>query len=292
MMLLFSRSKSSVAKQTIIGHFGPILPALAFVCCFFLLPAVHLVQLSLQPQSGMSSQETALTLQNYVAAVSEPVYLATFLRSIRFAVESTAICFAVAYPLAWLLLKVRPFIRTLVLTTVSIPLVLNLLTSSFAWIVMLQRKGVINWALGILHISDEPIGLLFTEGATLVGMIYVVFPLMILPVFGALRSIDPAYSEAARVLGAGPLRTFFQVAMPLSLPGALVGSLLVFIASFGLYLVPELLGGPAFTLLPYLIQQQTLYFLNWPMAAALSIILILAVMPALVLVQRLLWKIF
>jgi ABC-type spermidine/putrescine transport system permease subunit I len=169
-------------------------------------------------------------------------------------------------------------------------LMLNLLAASFAWIVMLQRHGGVNWFLITLHFSPGPVDFLFTARATLTGMLYVVLPLMILPIFSSLVGIDASYVEAARSLGANQLTAFARITFPLSLPSVAVGMLLVFIASFGLYLVPELLGGPSLTLFPFPIEEQTLVFLNWPLAAALSIMLILVLIPILILLQRPFWK--
>jgi mannopine transport system permease protein len=256
-----------------------LLPAAAFLGLFFVLPMATLVQLSLQTPSGT-------TWVHYLRVAQEPVYRTTFLRSFRLALECTAISALVGYPFAYVLSRARGRATMLALGIAALPLVLNLLTSSYAWLVILQRKGVVNWLLASLHLSPQPVGWLFTRGATLAGMVYVVLPLMIFPVFGTLRYIGEAYVEAARILGAGPIRSFLRVTLPLSWPGVVAGVLLVFISSFGLYLVPELLGGPRFTLLPFLIQQQTLELLNWPLAAALSVILVLTVAPAVVLVQR------
>lgn len=253
---------------------------LLFLLLFFLAPVISLIALSLRTPEG------GLTGQYYGLIWREPVYRTTFLRSINLSVKCTLIALAVGYPFAYLLTRLRSAWQTLILVIVIIPLLLNLLASSFAWIVMFQRKGVINWLLLSLHAIDQPLGLLFTQGATLTGMVYVVLPLMILPVFSSLIHIESIYVEAGRSLGATPWTAFWKITLPLSAPGIVAGSLLVFISSFGLYLVPELLGGPTFTLLPYLIQQQTLQFLNWPAAAALSLILVTAIIPALVILQR------
>lgn len=259
--------------------FWVIIPLL-FLAIFFLAPMVSLVSLSLRAPEG------GITWQYYGSILSQPVYRTTFVRSINLSIQCTLITLLVGYPFAYILTRLKSTWQTLLLVLVIIPLLLNLLASSFAWIVMFQRKGVMNWLLLSLHVIDQPLSLLFTQGATLTGMVYVLLPLMILPVFSSLIHIEDAYEEAGRLLGATPWAVFWKITLPLSAPGIVAGGLLVFIASFGLYLVPELLGGPAFTLLPYLIQQQTLQFLNWPAAAALSLILVAAIIPALVLLQH------
>ncbi len=256
-----------------------IIPLL-FLAIFFLAPMVSLVSLSFRAPEG------GITWQYYDSILSQPVYRTTFVRSINLSIQCTLIALLVGYPFAYILTRLKSTWQTLLLVLVVIPLLLNLLASSFAWIVMFQRKGVMNWLLLSLHVIDQPLSLLFTQGATLTGMVYVLLPLMILPVFSSLIHIEDAYVEAGRLLGATPWVVFWKITLPLSAPGIVAGGLLVFIASFGLYLVPELLGGPAFTLLPYLIQQQTLQFLNWPAAAALSLILVAAIIPALVLLQH------
>ena len=271
-------------------RFALLLPTIVLIGCFFAWPAANLISLSLKPSSAASSPDVTFTLSNYWLLTSEPVYRTTLLRSMRLAIECTAICIAVGYPYAYLLSRAKGLLRAAMLTAAVLPLVLNLLISTFSWMVVLQRKGVINWLLTSLHLLEEPVGFLHTEGAVLVGMTYVVLPLMILPVFSVLLRTDPAFTETARTLGAGPVRAFWHVLLPLSLPGTIVGSLLVYVSSFGLYLVPELLGGPRFTLFPFLIQQQVLMLLNWPLASALSVVLVLAIIPALVAAQWIFWK--
>lgn len=271
-----------------LAHGAPIwlvLPALLVVGCFFILPLIALVLLSLQTNSSGGP-----TLANYAEALTRAIYRVTFARSVGAALACTTIAMLIGYPFAHIITRWSRPLRLVSLLVTALPLALNLLVSSFAWIVILQRKGVINTILMRLGLVAEPIQLLFTWPATISGMVYVVLPLMILPIYSNLSAIDQSYTDAARTLGAPPTGVFWRITLPLSMPGVVAGALLVFVASFGLYLVPDLLGGPQFTMLPFLIQQQTLQFLNWPMAAALSILLLGIVVPLALLGQAQLWN--
>jgi mannopine transport system permease protein len=173
----------------------------------------------------------------------------------------------------------------LVAACVLIPLWTSVLVRSYAWIVLLQRTGIVNNTLLSLGLIDQPLRLIYTEGAVIVAMTHVLLPYMILPIFSALRSIPPELDRAARNLGAGPWTSFITVTLPLSLPGVYAGAIMVFILSLGFYVTPALVGGPQNLTIATLIGQQTTDLLNWPFAGALAGLL-LAVTLGLVAIFR------
>jgi mannopine transport system permease protein len=173
----------------------------------------------------------------------------------------------------------------LVAACVLIPLWTSVLVRSYAWIVLLQRTGIVNNTLLSWGLIDQPLRLIYTEGAVIVAMTHVLLPYMILPIFSSLRSIPPELDRAARNLGAGPWTSFTTVTLPLSLPGVYAGAIMVFILSLDFYVTPVLVGGPQNLTIATLIGQQTTDLLNWPFAGALAGLL-LAVTLGLVAVFR------
>jgi mannopine transport system permease protein len=170
--------------------------------------------------------------------------------------------------------KLKGRSAALVAACVLIPLWTSVLVRSYAWIVLLQRNGIVNNALTDAGLISEPLRLLYTQGAVTVAMTHVLLPFMILPIYGALRSIPDEFPRAARNLGAGSASVFINVILPLSLPGVFAGSLMTFILALGFYITPALVGGARTLMMATLIGQQTTELLDWPFAGALSLVLL------------------
>ena len=226
-----------------------------------------------------------LTAEHWLRIVQEPIFLRILLRTVQTATIVTVLAFLLGYPVALVMSRQQGRGAMLIAACVLIPLWTSVLVRSYAWIVLLQRTGVVNSALLSWGLIDQPLRLIYTEGAVIIAMTHVLLPYMILPIFSSLRSIPPELNRAARNLGAGPWTSFRTVTLPLSLPGVYAGAIMVFILSLGFYVTPALVGGPQNLTIATLIGQQTTELLNWPFAGALAGLL-LAVTLGLVAIFR------
>ena len=221
-----------------------------------------------------ASSRPAPTAEHYLRIAQEPIFLRIFLRTVQTAAIVTLLAFLLGYPVALVMSRLGGRAAMLVAACVLIPLWTSVLVRSYAWIVLLQRTGIVNNALLKLGADHQPLKLIYTEGAVIVAMTHVLMPYMILPIFSSLRSIPPELDRAARNLGAGPWTSFLAVTLPLSLPGVYAGTIMVFILSLGFYVTPALVGGPQNLTIATLIGQQTTELLNWPFAGALAGVLL------------------
>jgi ABC-type spermidine/putrescine transport system permease subunit I len=216
-----------------------------------------------------SVAEPSWTLANYIRLSTDPVFLRVLVSTLITAAIVTACTIVLGYPVAFVIARSRPAAARTVLAIVLLPFWTSVLVRSYAWMVLLGRHGLINEALAAAGVIASPLRLLNTSFAVYVAMIHIMLPYAILPLASVLRQIDGALLRAAAGLGANPWDVFRQVVLPLSLPGVVVGMVLVFVLSLGFYITPALVGGPRDTMLAMLIAQQ-IDLLNWPYAAALS----------------------
>jgi ABC-type spermidine/putrescine transport system permease subunit I len=253
-----------------------VAPLLVFMVVFYAVPVVAMLLRSVA--------EPSWTLANYQALAHDTVFLNVFWTTLRTAVVVTCGCLLLGYPVA--LTLVRPG-RTagVALIIVLLPFWTSILVRSYAWMVLLGRRGLLNEALLAGGVIDHPLRILNTPIAVHIAMIHILMPYMILPIANALRQIDPALPRAALGLGATPWRTFRHVILPLSMPGVAAGVLLVFVLSLGFYITPALLGGPRDMTLSMLIAQQVDQ-LNWPYAACLSTCLLAVTLAVMAIFQR------
>ena len=208
-------------------------------------------------------------------------YLHIFGRSIAVAAITTAITLVVGFPTALWMAFQPPQRRMLLVFVVTVPFWTNILVRNYAWILLLRNDGVIDWVLRTLHITEQPIDVLYTPFAIGIGLTYSFLPYMVLPIFVSLEKIDRRLIEAAFDLGADRWRAFRRVVLPLSMPGVIGGAILVFVPGLGAFISPELLGGAKSMMIGSLIQQQFGQSRNWPFGAALSFVLLLLVLLAL-----------
>lgn len=235
----------------------------------FVWPIINLLAISvLEPQP---------TLDNYGRVLSNPVYALVLMRTLWIAVLVTGLTLLFSYPVAYAMTRARGPLLVLITACVLLPFWSSVLVRTAAWAVLLQRNGLINQGLQWLGLTSEPVRLLYTQGAVVVAMTHVLMPFMILPIYGALRNISPDYMRAAAVLGASRGRAFREVMLPLSLPGVLSGSILVFLTALGFFVTPALLGSPQEMMIATLVSQQIRETLDWPFAAALVGVLTLFV---------------
>ena len=235
-----------------------------------------------------SVTDPAPGIGNYRRLWTEPLYLQVILRTIWIALACTVASLLLGYPAAALMARPGRVLPKLAAGCVLIPLWTSALVRSYAWIALMERRGVINTALLDWGVISKPMTMLYTDGAVLVGMTHILLPFMVLPIYSALSSLSTDLPNAAANLGAGPMRIFFAVVLPLSLPGVFAGCLLVFVMSLGFYITPALLGGPRTLMIATLIGQQATELLNWPFAAAISCVLLVLSVGMTVAFKRLL----
>lgn len=255
-------------------------PGLLALLLLFLAPLTIVAAYSLGISSPDGGVDAGFTLRNY-ARVLDPLYLSVLLRSILLAAATTVLSLLIAFPAAWAIRGMEPRRRALVLALVILPSWMNLLVKNYAWIVLLRREGVINSALLATGLIQEPLPLLFSNGAVLVGLVHTYLPFMLLPLYAALDRMDWSLVEAARDLAAGPWQTFRRVVVPETIAGIGVGCTLVFVPALGAFVTPDLLGGPRSLMVGTLVESQVLQVRDWPFASAMAVALMVVVVAAL-----------
>jgi putative spermidine/putrescine transport system permease protein len=253
------------------GTFALTWPALLLLGVLFALPLARLFALSFEG-NDLEWYRKAMT--------SDGLYLTILFRTFQIAAIVTACCLVIGYPVAYLLATTTPFWRAAGFAFVMLPLWTSVLVRTYAWMVLLGRNGIINRILIDSGLMTEPLRLLNSQLAVLLGMVHVMLPFMILPIYNALTRIDPDLPTAAVGLGATPLRIFTTIYLPLTLRGIIAGVTLVFVVSLGFYITPALLGGGKVTMFAMVIEQQVREFLAWNFAGALSVVLLLSTLAA------------
>jgi putative spermidine/putrescine transport system permease protein len=251
-----------------IGLLTLALPALVIVGLLLLAPLAWLLYQSFVDQQG------AWTLAHYARIWDDPGYRATFLLTFEISFLVTGLAILIGFPLSYLLSQLTGMWAAFGLALVIVPFWTSLLVRTYAWLVLLQRMGLINNTLIDLGLISEPLTLVHNYAGTVVGMLHIMLPFMILPLYAALRAVDANYLRAAANLGASPTRAFWTVFFPLSLPGVIAGSLLVFILSLGFYVTPALLGGGRVMMVSMKIQQNAGIYFDWGAASALGVVLL------------------
>lgn len=245
------------------AHRGPVLlalPTIVFLLVLFAIPVARLMLLSV---------ETG-TLEPYEKALTDPLYLKVLLDTGKIALIVTVLCFMLGYPVAYFLTVAPRAWQVVGLFCLLMPFWTSILVRTYAWMVLLGRRGVVSETLLSLGIIDAPMTFLHSLPAVLVGMVHVLLPYLVFPVYAVMQRIDPNLMQAAHGLGAPGWRAFWRVYFPLTMPGVLSGASLVFILSMGFFITPVLLGGGRVMMIAVLIEQQVREFLNWEFAGALS----------------------
>ena len=253
-----------------------VVPLVVFMAMFYAVPVLAML--------ARSVTEPHLSLGNFAVLMQDDVFLRVFTTTLRTALTVTVATLLLGYPLALAISRMRPAVARIALVIVLLPFWTSILVRSYAWMVLLGRHGLINEALQAAGLIDTPLRLLNTSIAVHVAMIHILLPYMILPVASVLKQLDPALPRAAAGLGATPWAAFRQVVLPLSMPGIVAGTLLVFVLSLGFYITPALVGGPRDAMLSQLIAQQV-DLLNWSYAACLSATLLAVTLLLLALCQ-------
>jgi spermidine/putrescine transport system permease protein len=255
-----------------LGLAGLLTPVTIWLGLFFLVPLLFILAYSFGTSGIYGGITLGFNPGNYLR-VFDPLYLEIVGRTLVIALINTFLCLLLGYPLAYFIAFKGGSRKNLLILLVMIPFWTSLLLRAYAWVVILGGNGIANRALQFLGITDGPVNLIFTPQAVALGMVYSYLPFMILPLYAALEKFDIRLKEAAQDLGASRWHTFWRVTFPLSMPGVIAGSILVFIPSAGEFVIPNLLGGARTVLVGNLIQQQFLLARDWAFGSALAMML-------------------
>ncbi len=293
-MTALSRAAQRLRENTALQGTGLILPGLLWMVAFLIVPLVLIVVLSFGWRGeygpvdwGRTPSEffSRLSLTNYVRLI-DPLYMGVLGTSLRMAALTTAICLVVGYPVAYFLARTSERWRNLLLFLLLVPFWTNFLIRIYAWMLLLRTEGLVNRGLVALGLIPQPLQIMYTPTAVMIAMVYEFLPFMVLPLYTSLEKLEPALLEAASDLYARPARTFLRVTLPLSLPGVIAGTILVFIPTMGMFVVPDLMGGARTALVGNLVQRQFLAARDWPFGAAASMVLMALTLAATVLYTR------
>ncbi|MBR3204780.1 ABC transporter permease [Candidatus Saccharibacteria bacterium] len=249
-------------------------PVIIYSIFLIFLPLVYVLFLSFLKSDNYGGYTFDFTIKNYLEAFN-PVYIKIFFVSVLVGLITTFICLLISYPFAIFLRDKPERTRNLIIKLVMVPFLTNSLIRTYGWITLLRKSGVINTSLLSLGIINTHLDLMYNNLGVVIGMVYTLLPFMILPVYSAVTKVDQSLLDSAEDLGAGKLSKFFRVYLPLTLPGAFNGSLMVFIPAIGFFFISDILGGGKAMIIGNLIKNQFLTARNWPLGAALSVVLLL-----------------
>ena len=256
-------------------------PMLAWLIAFVIAPTLILLVYSFCQRDDLGEVVYVFTWDNYRRIFFDSdtgefgtTYFTVFIRSVVYAGLTTVICLVVGYPVAWFIGRAPEGRRNLLLTLVMIPFWTSFLIRTYAWITILSTNGLLNGFLQYTNLITEPFEMLYTPGAVVLGLVYSYLPFLILPVYGSVEKLDNSLVEAAFDLGAGPVRAFQKVILPLTRPGIVAGVLLVFIPAIGMFAITQLMGGGTDPTIGEVIQNQFMQARDWPFGAALGMTLV------------------
>lgn len=260
-------------------------PMVGWLLLFVVVPGLILLVYSFCERDELGGVVFTFTLENY-ERVFDPVYLRIFGRSIWYAGLTTVICAVVGYPVAYYIARVGESLRNKLLLLVMVPFWTSFLIRTYAWITILKQEGLLNGVVQAMNPALDPFNLLYTPTAVVIGLVYAYLPFMILPIYGSAEKLDNSLIEAAYDLGAGPVRAFSSVIVPLTMPGIAAGTLLVFVPAIGMFAITDLMGGAKVPMIGNVIQNQFRLANNWPFGAALGVVFMLMFAVTYVILQR------
>ncbi|HEX2652509.1 MAG TPA: ABC transporter permease subunit [Xanthobacteraceae bacterium] len=278
---------------TSIWRIGVLSPPLLWLAAFFVFPFVIVFAISLvsatdaQPPFASPLDPTNLTFDNYRLLAEDSLYVASLGIAFRIAAISTFICLLIGYPMAYAIARAAPSLRNVLLLLVMLPFWTSFLIRVYSWMILLRPTGLINASLQSIGLIHEPLPLINNEFAVYLGIVYSYLPFMVLPLYAVLERMDVSLLEAAADLGCRPWRAFVSVTLPLSLPGVLAGSLLVFIPAVGEFVIPDLLGGPESPMIGHVLWTEFFNNRDWPAASAVAVSLLVVLIVPIVIFQAL-----
>ena len=234
----------------------------------------------------MSVHGSAFTLSEYRTLVTDPTYLRVFWTTFQLALIVTALCLLIGYPVAYAVAHASPRMRRWMLLPLLVGLTLSILARTYAWVVILQRHGLVNSMLMSLGLTSSPLTLVYNRFGVYVGMVHILLPFMVMVLLPSMRAIDPTLTTAAQSLGARPASAFRLVYLPLSMPGVIAASTLVLVMALGFFITPAVLGGGHTTTIAMVVQTQVQELLDWSLAAAMGVTLLALSLVALLIYDR------
>jgi len=262
-------------------------PALLLLLVAFVVPVAMMVPMSFRPYVPLVGITDGFTVRYYTRLLTDSYYLEIIGRTLALGFTVTLSTLVIGYPVAFFLARTRSRWRSWLTILVVFPLMLNLVVRTFGWIALLAQNGLVNQALRALGVVDSPVKLLFNFAGLLIAMTHIFLPFMVLVLIGAIQNIPRDVEDAARILGASWGSTFCRVTLPLSAPGILSGSILVFVLTISALVTPRLLGGPTYQVMSTLIYDEFLQRLNWPAGSAQALLLTVMVLALVYLSGRL-----
>jgi spermidine/putrescine transport system permease protein len=258
-------------SQRAAGRRGWLLmsPLLVWMAAFVVAPTLIMFVYSFCTRDELGQVVFDFSLSNY-ARVVDPTYLKILLLSVWYAAITTAICLVIGYPVAYWIGRAPENLRNKLLMLIMIPFWTSFLIRTYAWMTILKSEGPLNAALLWIGVISQPLDILYTPTAVIIGLVYSYLPFMILPIYGSVEKLDNALVEAAFDLGAGPVRAFSNVIVPLTRPGIMAGVMLVFIPAIGMFAITDLMGGARVPMIGNVIQNQFGQARDWPFGAALG----------------------
>jgi putative spermidine/putrescine transport system permease protein len=271
---LSTRKAASIPRDVTAYGMELAAPLALFLLAFFVAPLLQLFLLSLHNDSA----STQWGVGQYVHFLTDPFSLSVLGSTLLLGAEVTALCLVLGFPIAWLYHRLGTHLQTVIILIVLLPLLTSVVVRTFAWIVILGRQGIINSTLLSIGAIATPLRLLYTQFGVVIALAQVQMPLMTLPLITALGRIDSNLEDASCSLGAGSWRTFWTIVLPLSLPGVIAGCTLTYAAAITAFITQSLIGGGQMLFMPMFLYQQASTLQNWPFAAAISIVFLLAVL--------------
>ena len=259
------------------------IPYIAWAVMMLVFPVLLMLLYSFTEQ-GNSIISFSFTLDHYIKFFSDSDFLLVLWRSFGIALKTTIICLFLGYPIAYFIARSKENVQNILVLCITVPTWINMLVRTYAWIGLLNEGGLIQRILGFFGLGES--GLLYTEGAVLLGMVYNFLPFMILQINTALCKMDQSLLNASADLGANPRQTFFKVTLPLSLPGVINGITLVFLPAISAFFIPKLLGGGQYFLIGNLIENQFITVGEWNFGSAISMIMAVIMMLLMMLVKK------
>ena len=268
------KKKNAVERGGAVS-FTAMLPGLLYYLIFFIVPIAYLIRNSFNRYSFTELIEETFTFENYINFFSDSYNRGIFVDSFLMSIGIVLLTIILAYPLAYLLARVPSKLTPVISGIVYLPLLCSAVVTAFGWLTLLSDSGLINSSLMSLGIIDEPIRLMYTRKGVLIALTHAQLPYMVNSIRSILQGIDRFTEESAQTLGANWANTFFRITLPLSLPGIAAGSLLVFVGSISAYVTPMVIGGGRVNTLASIIYRQTKVLVNWPLAGAISVVLMI-----------------
>ena len=262
-------------------------PAALWIIGFFILPYLLLADMSFKPTSSTGPYLPGFTLENYIFNLTDPFYWEIMFETVAQGVLTVVICLLLAYPVAYRLARGNSRHKGFWYTLVISPLLVGVVIRCYGWMVLLADKGLINDGLLSLGLIDAPLPLMYNRLGTMIGMIQVYLPYMVISLTGSIQAVNPELDYTARSLGASRFTAFRKITLPMSLPGILSGSIMVFVLTISSYAIPILLGGNRIVTTPLLIVQNTLEAFDWPGGASMAVIMFVVVVTLLTLYIKL-----